>query len=491
MNRSGRPGLVRGSSLLAALLLAVAVIVGGCRTADSGPAAPEPAAAAATAEPESTPPAAPSLEPTPAPIVNVAPATPATSPAEATQLVTDAYRQITARLFREVVPSALLSAGWQAVREEARRQDTVSADQMSRHAEAGSADIDAFAREFLLYLRGPAVALEPNQLAQAAIRGMAAAVGDSHTRYLPPELAQLQERSDGTYDGIGVVTDAREDPTGLVVREVYGGSPADQAGVRAGDRIVRVNGVDVAGTPQAEVSGRIRGEPGTPVNLTLMDQSGDVRDVTVNRARIARPVIASRMLEEGIGYLRVSQFPRRSPGRDASADFENALLALQNAGARAFVLDLRGNPGGDPFTSVDIASNFVQNGPIFVAIDRDGRRQAYPANKSRTLVEAPLVVLIDGGSASGAEVVASALSEYGAAYLIGTTTCGCLSVGQSARLGDKSEIIVTVQQAVTGKLERSLEGVGLDPDEVVREPRSGEPDGQLSRAVEYLQARLS
>jgi len=490
MERSGRRVLVRGSSLLAALLLAVAVGAAGCRTADSRPASPEPAAAAATAEPESTPAATPSPEPTPAPIVGAA-APPAASPAEAAQLVTNAYQQLTARLFREVVPSELLSAGWQAVREEARRQDAISADQVSLHAEAGSADIDAFAREFLLYLRGPALALDANRLAQAAIRGLTAAVGDSHTRYLPPEAAQLQGRSDGTYDGIGVVTDARQDPSGLIVREVYGGSPADQAGVRVGDLIVRVDGVDVAGTPQAEISGRIRGEPGTPVNLTLIDQSGAVRDVTVNRARIARPVIASQMLDQDIGYLRVSEFPRRSPGRDTSAEFETALLALQNAGAKAFVLDLRRNPGGDPFTSVDIASNFVQDGPIFVAIDRDGRRQVYPANKSRTLVEAPLVVLIDGSSASGAEVVASALSEYGAAYLIGTTTCGCLSVGQSMRLDDKSEIIVTVQQAVTGKLERSLEGVGLDPDETVRSPRAGEPDSQLTRAIEYLQARLS
>jgi carboxyl-terminal processing protease len=197
------------------------------------------------------------------------------------------------------------------------------------------------------------------------------------------------------------------------------------------------------------------------------------------------------MLTDGIGYLRVSQFPRRTPTRDAAAEFESALTTLEASGARAFVLDLRGNPGGDPFTSVDIASNFVQEGPIFVAIDRNGRRTVYPANKSRKLVDAPVVVLIDGASASGAEVVASALSEYGAAYLIGQATCGCLSVGQATRLDDKSEIVVTVQQAVTGKLERSLEGKGLDPDEFIRSPRLGGTDTQLERATEYLQAQIS
>jgi carboxyl-terminal processing protease len=212
--------------------------------------------------------------------------------------------------------------------------------------------------------------------------------------------------------------------------------------------------------------------------------------VAINRARILPPVVSARMLEEAIGYVRISQFPRRSASRDAAADFEAALSTLQAAGAKAFVLDLRGNPGGDPFTSVDVASNFVQDGPIFVAIDRNGRRTVYPANKNRKLMTGPVVTLIDSYSASGAEVVASALSEYGAAYLIGVTTCGCLSVGQPTRLDDKSQIVITVQQAVTGKLERSLEGRGLDPDEVVRTPRQGAADLQLARAVEYLQAKL-
>jgi carboxyl-terminal processing protease len=196
------------------------------------------------------------------------------------------------------------------------------------------------------------------------------------------------------------------------------------------------------------------------------------------------------MLEDTIGYLKISAFPRRSFARDAAADFETALQALQAAGARALILDLRDNPGGDPFTSVDVASNFTQDGPIFVAVDRNGKRTVYPANMRRTLAGVPVVVLINGNSASGAEVVASALSEYGAAYLIGTTTCGCLSVGQPLRLDDKSEIVVTVQQALTGKLERSLEGKGLEPDEVVRSARTGEPDLQIERAVEYLQAKL-
>lgn len=481
-------------ALLAALVLVATVAAAGCRTADRPAAQSAPQDTAATAPAEA--PAAnstPTIEPEAPPVAAIPAPMAGATPAESAQVINQAYRELTTRLFREIRPSDLLSAGWRGVRDEARRQGQVGSDQLQAFVDAGSGDIDAFTREFILFVNGPGAGLDASRLAQAAIRGMAASVGDSHTRFVPAPQAERQDRLDGSYTGIGVVTGAGqpEGPQGLTIREVYAGSPADQAGLRPGEHIIRVNGADVTGRNQGEVSEQIRGDAGTTVNLTVLDALGQQRDVVVNRARILPPVIASKMLTDGIGYLKVSQFPRRTPTRDAAGEFEAALTTLEASGARAFVLDLRGNPGGDPFTSVDIASNFVQEGPIFVAIDRNGRRTVYPANRSRKLVEAPVVVLIDGASASGAEVVASALSEYGAAYLIGQATCGCLSVGQATRLDDKSEIVVTVQQAVTGKLERSLEGKGLDPDEFIRSPRLGGPDTQLDRATEYLQAKIS
>ncbi|MGE0540394.1 MAG: S41 family peptidase [Dehalococcoidia bacterium] len=480
--------------LLAALVLLAAVAAVGCRTADPPAARVDPQDTIATAAAEAPMAApAPVIEPE-APPVAAIPAPPAgATPADSAQVIGQAYRELTTRLFREIRPSDLLSAGWRGVQDEARRQGQARSDQLQSFIDAGTGDIDAFTREFILFLNGPGAGLDAGRLAQAAIRGMATSVGDSHTRFVPAQVAERQDRLDGSYTGIGVVTGAgqTDGAQGLTIREVYAGSPADQAGLRAGDRIIRVNGSDVAGRTQLEVSEQIRGDAGTSVNLTVLDAVGQQRDVVVNRARILPPAIAAKMLTDGIGYLKVSQFPRRTSTRDAAAEFESALTALEASGARAYVLDLRGNPGGDPFTSVDIASNFVQEGPIFIAIDRNGRRTAYPANRSRKLVDAPVVVLIDGESASGAEVVASALSEYGAAHLIGQATCGCLSVGQATRLDDKSEIVVTVQQAVTGKLERSLEGKGLDPDEFIRTPRLGGPDTQLERATEYLQAQIS
>jgi len=143
---------------------------------------------------------------------------------------------------------------------------------------------------------------------------------------------------------------------------------------------------------------------------------------------------------------------------------------------------------GDPFTSVAVASNFVPDGPIFFSVNRDGRRTTYPATSRPTLFRGPVGVLVDRGTASGAEVIASALQEYGAGYLVGTNTCGCLSVGKPMQLGDSSGLIVTVEQAFTGRLERSLEGVGLEPDQLVRTGDAA--DAQREQAQAYVRSRL-
>lgn len=407
---------------------------------------------------------------------------------QAAKVFRQAYDELTSRLFREVQPAELLGPAWTALTDDARRQGLPSSAQLTRAQSGGTDSLPRFLDDFSRFLAGDGAGLNQDRLTQAAIRGMTAAVGDSHTRYLTPGQSASQS-GDSTYNGIGVVTPASEGP-GMVINEVYANSPAERAGLRAGDRIVRVNGLDVSMLSRDQISAQIRGEPGTTVTIGLLAADGSEREATVTRARITPPVINSRLLEDGIGYLRVAEFPCRTVEQNAAADFERALLALQGQGARAYILDLRGNPGGDPNTTVDIASNFSQDGPIFVAVDRAGKRIPYPPNRRRTLVVAPLVVLIDGASASGAEVVASALSEYGEGYLIGTRTCGCLSVGQPVHLDDTSEIIVTVQQALTGRYERSLEANGLEPNEVVRSARTAGVDAPLARATEYLEGKL-
>lgn len=403
-------------------------------------------------------------------------------------VIRQAYTEISGGLFRAIAARELLGPAWRAIAAETRRQG-IGDTAVNAHEARGSDDIEAFERELTAFLQGTGRPLDPGRVSQAAVRAMAAAVGDSHTRFLTPEQADSQRRSaegDTTYSGIGVRVDAAN-----TIVEVFTNTPADQAGLRAGDRIVRVNGQDIAGMGANGVSTYVRGPEGTEVRLTILRAGEAPRDVTLNRARIITPTVVSRLLEPGIGYIRITSFPRRSTSVDAARDFDDQLRRLLDLGARGLVFDLRGNPGGDPFTSVAVASNFVADGPIFVSVNREGRRTRYPATNRPTPFHGPVAVLVDRGTASGAEVVSSALQEYGAGYVIGTRTCGCLSVGKPLQLGDSSGLVVTVEQALTGRLEGSLEGIGLEPDLLTTaNGPSDTKDAQRDRAVAYLRAQL-
>jgi carboxyl-terminal processing protease len=423
-----------------------------------------------------------------APAALAAASTPEQDDSSPLAVIREAYLEISGQLFREVTPRELLAPAWRAIAAEARRQGARNAD-VAPYQSRGSDDIDAFAREFTSFIHGSGQTLDPALLGRAAVRGMAASVGDSHTRFLNPQQEGDQRRAadgDSSYIGIGVLLrDSAGTPT---IAEVYMDSPADRAGLRAGDRIVRVNDQDIGSTGINDVSSRVRGPEGSEVKLTIHRAGEGLVDVTVSRARVSIPVVASRMLDRDVGYIKIASLPRKSSTTDAARDFDTQLARLVAQGARGIVLDLRGNPGGDPFTSVAVASNFVPDGPIFFSVNRDGRRTTYPATSRPTLFRGPVGVLVDRGTASGAEVIASALQEYGAGYLVGTNTCGCLSVGKPMQLGDSSGLIVTVEQAFTGRLERSLEGVGLEPDQLVRTGDAA--DAQREQAQAYVRSRL-
>jgi carboxyl-terminal processing protease len=490
-------------SLCAACLLWLVACSDGSRTGDGQSQAIATAATSSTTTPS------PTAEPSPTPAPDPSPVAPSTAPvpaepqpavgaeqaATATEVVRQAYREITAQLFREIAPRDLLVPAWVAVEGELRRVGRVSLD-ISGYRERGSDDIDAFVRELAGLLQTPGDRLDPSRIGQAAIKGMAAAVGDSHTRFLTPDQAEVQRRASvgetAPYIGIGIRIDQSD--SGVTIVEVYDDSPAHRAGLMPGDRILRVNGLDVATWQINDISAQVRGIEGTEVQITVARLGEAAREVTMNRARVVpptTPTVQSRMLEEGIGYIKLRSFPRRTAGVDAARDFDDQLAALVARGARGLVFDLRGNPGGDPFTSVNVASNFVPRGPIFVSINREGRRTVYTASARNTVFEGPVVVLIDRGSASGAEVVASALQEYGVGYLIGTRSCGCLSVGRPVQLGDNSGLVVTVEQVLTGRNEVSLEAIGLEPDEAVRPALDGRSDPLQERALAYLRASLS
>lgn len=308
------------------------------------------------------------------------------------------------------------------------------------------------------YVEGAAV--DDQALIYGASAGMVAALEDTgHSRFLTPEQAdEFEAAIRGEVIGIGVQLDLRDGfPTVLAPID---GSPADRAGIKAGDVIVAVDGRSVEGLDRSGIAGLLRGEVGTAVSLTLRRQGqGTPIEVTVTRAKIAIEPVSWRMLPEGVAQIRLSDF---SAG--AAEALEQALVAAKAAGATAVTLDLRDNPGGLESEAIGVASQLMPEGAIvFQKRDRDGALQSVRTIGPGAGHDLPLVVLINGNSASAAEIVAVALRDNGRATLIGETTFGTGTILSTFRLEDGSIALLGTALWLTPEGEQVWK-VGVDPD---------------------------
>lgn len=329
-------------------------------------------------------------------------------------------------------------------------------------------------------------------LAYTAIRAMAAVLRDSHTDFLTPEQhreRQARQRQQAAFSGIGVVLMPREGR--FYVRDVIPGGPAEAAGLQPLDRIVRIDATPTAGLQVEQVAGTIRGPAGTSVTLTL-DRPGraDAIALTVTRAPIQIPsIFQARLLEGGVGYLQLYQFVTRTGG-----EFRQALERMLAGGMRALVLDLRSNSGGYLHELNAVANTLLLPGlPIYQETSRGGRTRTVRTSAAPVLpAHVPLVVLVDEGSASAAELLAAALAEHGRATLMGAKTSGAVEAGVLYDLSDGSALSVTVLRLSTG-LGRRLEGVGVTPTVLVALPVADLDQGrdtQLLRGVQVARQRL-
>ncbi|GAB4441212.1 MAG: S41 family peptidase [Anaerolineae bacterium] len=320
-----------------------------------------------------------------------------------------------------------------------------------------------------------------------AIRGSLSTLNDPYTIFLEPEPAAKEKAQlEGQFGGIGAFVQQNE--AGEIVLNPMREQPAEQAGLQDGDVLIAVDGVDL--TPEMtvdDVVNKIRGEVGTPVTLTVRREgNNDPIDLVVTRAIIETPSADWRVLEQDptIGYIQLTAFTERS-----NAEIIQALTELQEQGAESYVLDLRGNGGGLLDAAVDIASQFLGDG-VVVREDRqnEGERE-YGVRSGGKLLDAPLVVLVNGGTASASEIVAGALQDYDRATLIGEKTFGKGSVQLIYELSDKSRLHVTVAKWFTPN-RNQIDGAGLAPDVEVlftEEDHANQRDPQLERAIEYLQ----
>lgn len=321
-------------------------------------------------------------------------------------------------------------------------------------------------------------------LMRGAIRGMLAALNDKHTSYMDPDqyrqanIPLVQE-----YEGIG----AWVDTTGqyLTVVSPMPGSPAEKAGLKPGDEIIKVDGEDMTGIDPSLTLRKVLGPAGTQVTLTIRrGGTPDPFDVTITRAKINIPSVSGKMLDNKIAYIQLYQFAENTD-QELRKTIQD-LIAQQPVG---IILDLRNNGGGYLQTAIDIASEFIDKGVIMYEVYGDGKRDSYESNGNGIVTKIPLVLLVNEGSASASEILAGAIQDYGRAPLVGVTTYGKGSVQRWIALeNDQGAVRVTIARWITPK-ERQINEVGLKPDYEVtltEDDNKAGRDPQLDKAIEVL-----
>lgn len=300
----------------------------------------------------------------------------------------------------------------------------------------------------------------PENLSQAAINGMVDFLNDPYTSYMSPEIYQLfADRLSGDFAGIGAFVTAYDGK--LVITAPISGSPAEEAGILPRDIIVAIDGQTVDGMSFAEAIMKVRGEEGTPVTLTILHEDAiDPVDITIIRAKVAVPSVTLE-LRENIAHVTITQF-------DEGTDEElfDIIDEVNKSGAAGIVLDLRGNSGGLLDTVLHCASVFLKEGVILEVTDGENIIKSYDVQNVDVTTTLPMVVLVNGNSASGSEVMAGALQDYERAHIAGTTTFGKGSVNVLYDLEDGSGLYLTIARWVTpgGSM---IEGIGITPDTII------------------------
>lgn len=331
--------------------------------------------------------------------------------------------------------------------------------------------------------------LDPQKLLYGALKGLAAAVGDPYTAYLPPsENKEVLDSLNGRYEGIGAELGMRNDQ--LTVIAPLDGSPAESAGIKPGDKIQKVDGLPTSEMSLAEAVDKIRGPAETEVVLTLSRPAPTPEDnfaVTVRRERITVKSISWQDKGDGVVYLRVSRF-----GEQTAKDWDQRINEIINGvkPIKAVVLDVRSNPGGYLQASIHLASEFVNSGVIVSEEFGDRTRQELKPNHRGRLTGVPVVVLINEGSASASEILAGALRDLKGAKLVGKKSFGKGSVQDAVDFEDTSSLHITIARWLTPNGE-NVDGKGLAVDfevERTEEDVDAGRDPQLEKAVEIAKA---
>lgn len=335
--------------------------------------------------------------------------------------------------------------------------------------------------------------VDDETLITGAAKGMVEALGDDYSEYYTKkEYNDLLDTVSGEYYGIGVIIGIDKDTKNVVIAKVFSDSPAEKAGFKQGDIFLKVGDTDVTGVTTEKLASLVKGEQGTTVTVVI-DRDGTEKTITVTRAKIEVDTVASKMLDNKIGYIIISQF-----GSNTASEFSTAIDALIKDGAKGVVIDLRDNPGGLLDQVKSVADKLLPKGTIVYTLDKSGNKTEYTSAASYE--DIPLVVLVNGNSASASEILAGAVQDYGRGKIVGTTTFGKGIVQTMLPIITKSgaglKLTTSTYYTPNG---RSIHEKGIEPDVAVdlTQDLKDNPakltisnDNQLQKAIEILKTEI-
>lgn len=334
-------------------------------------------------------------------------------------------------------------------------------------------ELNQYIEEFYLF------DYEEEDVENGIYKGLMAGLGDVYTGYYTPEeYASFMETSNGSYSGIGAMMQ-QDYNTGIIsVVRVFDGSPSAESGLQSGDILYMVEGEEVTGQDLSLVVSNLKGEEGTDVHISIL-RGTDVLELTLIRRSIQVPTVESRMIDEKIGYIAITEFD------DVTEEqFMTALNSLESQGMQKLIIDLRDNGGGLVNVTCAILDRLLPEGLIVYTEDKNGKRQEETSD-AENYFAGDMAVLVNGNSASASEIFAGAIKDYGVGTLIGTQTFGKGIVQSLFPLSDGSAVKITVSRYYTPS-GNNIHEVGITPDIIVEADRESGEDHQLQKAIEVL-----
>ncbi|WP_099189965.1 S41 family peptidase [Tepidibacter mesophilus] len=319
--------------------------------------------------------------------------------------------------------------------------------------------------------------VDEGNLVDGSIKGLFEGLNDPYSQYMnKKEFERFMENTEGSFSGIGVIITPGEDGYITVVSPIED-SPGFKAGIKSEDKIIKVNGEDVTAKEMDKAISMMKGKAGTEVEITILRNGKETINMKIKREEIRLKTVKSQILEDNIGYIRITQFDEKT-----ADEFKTHLNQLQDKDIKGLIIDLRDNPGGLLDKCQEITDKLIGEGTIVYTKDRNGKTKYYNSDKNK--IDVPLAVLVNKGSASASEILSGAVRDNKAGTLIGTTTFGKGLVQTVRSLNDGSGFKLTVSQYFTPNGEY-IHGKGITPDIVVEDV-----DKQLPTAIDYIKKQI-